>query len=70
MGAAVAITPPRTLEGDILWGAKAIARFLDCSVDFVETLCDDRSAPVRKRAGRICALKSELVAWLSDGNPR
>lgn len=61
---------PETLKGDVLWGAKSIARFLDCSPDFVETLCEDRSAPVSRKAGRICALKSDLVAWLSDAAPR
>lgn len=61
---------PETLKGDVLWGAKAIARFLDCSPDFVETLCEDRSAPVRRKAGRICTLKSDLVAWLSDAGTR
>lgn len=61
---------PETLRGDLLWGAKAIARFLDCSPDFVETLCEDPSAPVRKKAGRFCALKSDLVAWVSDAGPR
>ncbi len=49
---------------DALWGAKAIARFIGASVDFVYELADDPSAPVYKPSGRYYSTKEELRQWL------
>lgn len=54
---------PITLRGNALWGAKAIASFLDCSVDKVHTL-KDTDAPITKIGGQLFALRSDLLAWL------
>lgn len=49
---------------DALWGAKAIARFIGASVDFVYVLAADPAAPVYKPGGRYFANKAELEVWL------
>lgn len=48
-----------------LWGAKAIAARLNCSTDFVYSLADDPKSPIRRVAGRIFVLESELIEWLT-----
>ncbi|PSO30217.1 DNA-binding protein [Bradyrhizobium sp. MOS002] len=55
-------SPGRT--NDELWGAKAIARHIGCSVDWVYQLAADPDAPVFKPCGRYFAMKSELRSWL------
>lgn len=55
--------PPDTLRGNALWGAKAIASFLDCSTDKVHTL-KDGGAPIKKIGGQIFALRTDLMDWL------
>lgn len=49
---------------DALWGAKAIARFIGASVDYVYGLAADPSAPVYKPSGRYYSTKAELRQWL------
>lgn len=58
-----ALLVPATLRGDALWGAKAIATFMDCSTDKVQTLRDS-GAPISKIGGQLFALRSELMKWL------
>lgn len=54
---------PSTLRGEALWGAKAIAAFLDCSVDKVHSL-KETDAPISKIGGQLFALRSDLLEWL------
>lgn len=54
---------PITLHGNALWGGKAIAAFLDCSVDKVHSLKSD-GAPIKKIGGRLFALRTDLMDWL------
>jgi phage terminase Nu1 subunit (DNA packaging protein) len=54
---------PTTLRGDALWGAKAIAAFLDCSMDKVHSL-KETGAPISKIGGQLFALRSALMKWL------
>jgi hypothetical protein len=56
---------PLTLRGNALWGAKAIAAFLDCSVDKVHSL-KETDAPITKIGGQLFALRSELMKWLQQ----
>ncbi len=58
-------TVPATLRGNALWGAKAIASFLDCSTDKVHSL-KDTDAPIRKIGGQLFALRSDLLEWLNQ----
>lgn len=56
---------PLTLRGNALWGAKAIACFLDCSVDKVHSL-RETDAPIVKIGGQLFALRSDLMKWLQQ----
>lgn len=56
---------PITLRGNALWGAKAIAAFLDCSVDKVHSL-KETDAPISKIGGQLFALRSDLMKWLQQ----
>jgi hypothetical protein len=56
---------PLTLRGNALWGAKAIAGFLDCSVDKVHSL-KETDAPITKIGGQLFALRSDLMKWLQQ----
>ena len=55
---------PETKASEALWGAKAIAQFINRSVDVVYELAVDPDAPVYKPGGRYCALPSELLVWM------
>jgi hypothetical protein len=55
---------PETKSTEALWGAKAIAQFINASVDVVYEMADDPDAPVYKPRGRYCALKPELLVWM------
>lgn len=55
--------PPHTLEGNALWGAKAIAAFLACSTDKVHSL-KETDAPISKVGGQLFALRTDLLDWL------
>lgn len=52
------------LSREALWGGKAIAGFLGCSVERVYRWADDPEVPITRRGGTYFALKSELWAWL------
>jgi hypothetical protein len=56
---------PDTLRGNALWGAKAIASFLACSVDKVHSL-KETGAPIKKIGGQLFALRTELLEWLQQ----
>lgn len=56
---------PDTLRGNALWGAKAIASFLDCSLDKVHSL-KETDAPIKKIGGQLFALRSDLMEWLQQ----
>jgi hypothetical protein len=58
-------TVPTTLRGNALWGAKAIAAFLDCSLDKVHSL-KETDAPIKKIGGQLFALRSDLLEWLGQ----
>jgi hypothetical protein len=47
-----------------LWGAKAIARVIGCSVDTVASLARRPETPIYQPGGRYYALRSELERWL------
>lgn len=55
---------PSTLRGNAMWGAKAIAAFLDCSTDKVHSLIRDTDVPITKIGGQLFALRSDLLEWL------
>jgi hypothetical protein len=55
---------PNASGPDALWGAKAIARFLESSVDYVYELGADPSAPIYKPSGRYYSTRTELRSWL------
>ena len=59
---------PHTLSDECLWGQKAIAAFLGCSLDKVAAL-RDAGAPIGKAAGHVFSLKSDLVRWLRQQIP-
>lgn len=60
--------PPLSLREECLWGQKAIAAFLGCSLDKVTAL-RDAGAPIGKAAGHVFSLKSELIHWLRQQMP-
>jgi excisionase family DNA binding protein len=58
------MSDPATMQGDKLWGATEIARFLGVSVETVYAWSGDREIPIYKPGGRYFALRSELRTWL------
>lgn len=54
-----------TLSGEVLWGTKAIARFLDVSEDKVRAL-RDAGAPIGRVGGHVCSFRTDLMQWLRD----
>jgi len=53
---------------DILWGAKAIARYLGCGVDFVYGLREEPAGPIRKSRGKLFAFRDDLARYLRAAN--
>ncbi len=51
------------LKRERLWGAPAIADFLDVSVHCVYDLALDPDCPIFKPGNRYCAIKTELWRW-------
>lgn len=53
------------IEGDLLMGASAIARFLGCSSRQVYRLTYDGLMPHFKLGGTVAARRSSLTTWMS-----
>jgi hypothetical protein len=52
----------------ILWGAKAISTFLNCSEDFVrDRLAKEEGSPIKKIGGKYCAIVDDLVGFIRKG---
>lgn len=64
------MTAPRTLNGDILFGAQAIADFLGRSRRSVYYWCALDRLPHFKVSSVICARKSTLVTWIKNQETR
>ncbi|AVA21198.1 hypothetical protein NXC24_CH01542 [Rhizobium sp. NXC24] len=54
------------IDGDLLMGANAIARFLGITPRQVYRLCYDGLAPHFKLGGTVAARKSSLAKWMAE----
>ncbi|MDQ0558328.1 putative DNA-binding transcriptional regulator AlpA [Rhizobium mesoamericanum] len=54
------------IEGDLLVGAKAIARFLGVTQRQAYRLTTDRIIPSMKLGGTVAARRSSLARWMSE----
>lgn len=64
------MTAPRTLNGDVLFGAQSIADFLGRSRRSIYYLCALDRIPYFKVSSVICARKSTLVTWIKNQETR
>lgn len=53
----------------ILWGAKAIARRIDRSPDFVDRLARVEGTPIRRFNRQIFAMEDELIDYFRQQPP-
>lgn len=58
--------PVEDLSGDILWGAKEIARFLGCSEKSIWNMSQRRQIPTFRQGRRVCARRSTLRAYIEQ----
>ncbi|MEQ1406142.1 helix-turn-helix domain-containing protein [Neorhizobium sp. Rsf11] len=54
------------IEGDLLMGAPAIAKFLGVTQRQVYRLCYDGIAPHFKLGGSVAARRSTLAKWMAE----
>ncbi|NLS03283.1 helix-turn-helix domain-containing protein [Rhizobium sp. P32RR-XVIII] len=58
------------IEGDLLVGAKAIARFLGITQRQAYRLTTDKIVPSMKLGGTVAARRSSLARWMSEAEAR
>ena len=54
------------IDADLLYGAPAIAEFLNMKQRQAYHLIDKCGLPAFKIAGKVCARKSTVTAWLAE----
>jgi predicted DNA-binding transcriptional regulator AlpA len=64
------ITDDKIIDGDLLMGAPAIAKFLGVTQRQVYRLTYDRIVPHFKLGGTVAARRSSLAAWMRQQEAR
>ena len=66
----------QTSDGDLLYGAPAIAAFLNVRARQAYHMIEKGGLPAFRIAGKVCARRSTLTTWLAEreaaarGNPK
>jgi len=53
-------------DADLLYGAPAIAEFMNVRPRQVHSMIDNSDLPIFRIAGKLCARRSAIKAWLAE----